>query len=273
MSEFVSSPHNSIIKLAASLKQRKKRDELGLFVAEGIRLVEDAITSSCKLQALIYTTNLKKNLRVQGILRRVNGKCRLIEVPDNIYSKISDTEQPQGIMAVLEKMEKNLIELANFEEQENLLIVVLDSVQDPGNVGALIRTADAAGCSAVIMTKGCADLFSGKTIRASMGSVFHLPVFTNVSLVELLEFVKIRKIKLLATSLESSDVYCDAKFSESVAIVFGNEGNGISHKLLMAAEKRLYIPIIGQAESLNVAAAAAIILYEAVRQRGQLTCN
>ncbi|MDD4600615.1 23S rRNA (uridine(2479)-2'-O)-methyltransferase [bioreactor metagenome] len=271
MIESVSSPNNPIIKMAASLKQKKKRDELGLFSAEGLRLVEEAAESDWKNHILIITDQLSKTPRAQDIIVKLGSEgCRILEVPMKIYERISDTDQPQGIMLLLEKHINNL---SGFFCKETPLIAILDCVQDPGNVGTLIRTADAVGCSAVIMTTGCADLFSGKTIRSSMGSIFHLPVYTDVSFDEIIHFTRTRNIKLVSTSLESSELFCKANFTHSTAIVFGNEGNGVSRELLAFSDSRLHIPIVGRAESLNVAAAAAVILYEAVRQRGQLSCN
>ncbi|MGI6093019.1 MAG: RNA methyltransferase [Veillonellaceae bacterium] len=272
MSEFISSPHNPIVKLVASLRLKKRRDETGLFIAEGIRLVEEALGSCWKAHMLIYTSDIKETQRFQDLLTKLDPRdCRIIEVPTNIFERISETEQPQGVMLLIDKRSSNKLE--QLIDHERPLIAILDAVQDPGNVGTLIRTADAVGCTAVILTRGCADLFSGKTVRASMGSIFHLPVYPDMSPVEIVEFMERHKIKLLATSLESSDNYCSADFTDRVAIIFGNEGNGVSKDLLEHSYKRLHIPIIGKAESLNVSAAAAVILYEAVRQRGWLACN
>lgn len=271
MSEIVASTQNPIIKLAVSLRQKKWRDETGLFIAEGMRLVEEAIDSNWKAHTLIYTSEIKATQRCQNLLAKLTPTdCRIIEVPTKIFERITETDQPQGIMLLVNKKLYMLQQLINHERP---LIAILDAVQDPGNVGTLIRTADAVGCTAVILTRGCADLFSSKTVRASMGSIFHLPVYPDILANEIVELMIRQKIKLLATSLESSDSYCKADFTDRVAIVFGNEGNGVSKELLESSNIRLYIPIIGKAESLNVAAAAAVILYEAVRQRGQLACN
>lgn len=271
MSEIITSPHNPIIKLAASLKQKKRRDETGLFIAEGIRLVEEAAGSDWNAHTLIVTDEISRSSRVQNIIVNLENKgCRILEVPFKIYERISDTDQPQGIMLL---MEKRFSDFNTFSYQAPPMFAILDCVQDPGNVGTLIRTADAAGCTAVIMTKGCADLFSGKTMRSSMGSVFHLPIYLEMSLLDIIKFVQNHGIKLIATSLESSDIYYKADFTKAIALVFGNEGNGISRELLDSSECRLHIPIIGLAESLNVGAAAAVILFEAVRQRAQLSCN
>jgi TrmH family RNA methyltransferase len=179
---------------------------------------------------------------------------------------MAETKDSQGILLVLEKKASSIDELMAIEKP---VFVVLDSVQDPGNVGTIIRTVDAAGCSAVLMTKGCADLFGGKTVRATMGSLFHIPCITDCTQTELLTRFKEYKIAVFATSLAGAKEYFSVDFSQPAAIVFGNEGNGVSQEMLKAAAAKVHIPIYGQAESLNVAASAAVILYETVRQRRQ----
>lgn len=265
MSEVVTSLQNKIVKLAASLKSKKKRDESGLFTTEGIRLAEEALHSEWKIDYCLYTGEAKSTLRASKLIASLEKSgCKVIEILPNIYEKISDTEQPQGLMLIVEK---NNCQIDEFLGKQSMLCVILDGVQDPGNVGTLIRTADATGCDAVLMTKGCADLFSGKTVRASMGSIFHLPVYTELTHTDIISILHKNKIKLITTSLDSSDVYFEADLTGAAAITFGNEGSGVSEELLISSDHRLYIPMIGKAESLNVSAAAAVILYEAVRQR------
>lgn len=145
--------------------------------------------------------------------------------------------------------------------------VVLDGVQDPGNAGTIIRTADAAGASGVILTKGSVDIYDEKTVRATMGSLFHLPVVSGVSAEELTAWAKERGLQLYAAALDvAARPHFSCDFTKPTAIVFGNEGNGVSTELLAQAET-VYIPMYGTAESLNVGTSAAIVLYEAVRQR------
>lgn len=265
MSEVVTSLQNKIVKLAAALKLKKKRDELGLFTTEGIRLAEEALRSEWRIQYCLYTGEASLALRASNLISLLEAKgCKILEVLPHIYEKISDTDQPQGIMLLIEKHNYKLDELPY---KQFPLCAILDGVQDPGNVGTLIRTADATGCDAVLMTKGCADLFSGKTVRSSMGSIFHLPVYTDLTHYDIVSFLNKNQIRLITTSLESSDVYFEADLTGAAAITFGNEGNGVSAEMLNSSYCRLHIPIIGKAESLNVSAAAAVILYEAVRQR------
>ncbi len=266
MTEVITSSQNALIKLALSLKQKKYRDEAGSFIVEGVRLVEEFVRSAWSSQTCIYTEQAVCNRRVQVILDALTKRgCRMVTVPAAIYDKISETEQPQGIMVIAEKRIFKFDDVS--ADTKRPLLVILDRIQDPGNVGTIIRTADAAGCTGVVLTKGCADLFAGKTVRASMGSLFHLPVFEGCNGAELVVTLKNKGITILATSLESSEVYFQSNFNKPVAIVFGNEGSGVGAEILRIADSRLHIPILGGAESLNVAVSAAVILYEAVRQR------
>jgi TrmH family RNA methyltransferase len=264
--EIITSSQNKFIKMAASLKEKKYRDDLKLFVVEGVRLVEEAAKSNWQIEACIYIAETKEEPRIQELLLSLQlQKCRMIEVPEALYGKITEVKQPQGIMAIMKKCEYPLVDCLVGVEKP--FLVVLDEVQDPGNVGTIIRTAAAAGCTGVILTKGCADIFAAKVVRASMGSLFHVPLFAGVVQEDVVTVLNKHGIDILVTSLESSDIYFQANFNKPIAVVFGNEGNGVSRQLLAEAKGRLHIPLLGNVESLNVAASAAVILYEAVRQR------
>lgn len=266
MREIITSPQNKFIKLAAALRQKKYRDELGLFVVEGVRLVEEAVQSSWLVETCIYTVESLAQERVQKIVSQLEGEnCHMIQVPLAIYNKITDTQEPQGIMAIVKKYAYTLADL--FINSEKPFLIVLDELQDPGNVGTIIRTAVAAGCTGVILTKGCTDVFANKAVRGSMGSVFHIPIVEGVTTSEVISFLAEHGIEMLVTSLASSNLYFKVDFNKSLAIVFGNEGNGVSDQLVEHAQERIYIPLLGHVESLNVAACAAVVLYEVVRQR------
>ncbi|MDR3563162.1 MAG: RNA methyltransferase [Negativicutes bacterium] len=264
--EVITSQQNRLVKQAIALKQKKHRDELGLFVVEGVRLCEDFAASGWQGEVCMYTAQAADNPRVKGLLARLaETSCRLAEVPAVIYDKMTDTEQPQGIMILAVKRRFTFADLVPTSAAP--LIAVLDGVQDPGNAGALIRAADAAGASGVILTRGSADVFAGKTVRATMGSLFHLPVLAGLDRGELLHALEAVSAPLVATALEAATVYHSAPLTGPLAIAFGNEGAGMSSELLAAAKFRIYIPIYGEAESLNVATAAAVVLFEAARQR------
>ncbi|HWR08011.1 RNA methyltransferase [Sporomusa sp.] len=270
MSELISSPANKLIKEVASLKQKKYRDNLGMFIAEGLRTVEECAASDWPVQLCIYTEAVATRERTRRVLDRLTAaQCRMVIVPEAIYNKLSDTEQPQGIMVVLKKRQTTITQLITSNNKESL-IVVLDGIQDPGNAGTIIRTADAAGCTGVIILKGAVDIYAGKTVRATMGSLFHLPVIEGIPPEELIAGLKSANVNIFATSLQKSDIYYQVDFKRSTAIILGNEGQGVCQELIDKADACLTIPLVGQAESLNVAVAAGIILYEAVRQRATL---
>ncbi|SDE61012.1 TrmH family RNA methyltransferase [Sporomusa acidovorans] len=270
MTECISSMTNKLIKETTSLKQRKYREKLELFLAEGVRLVEECVHADWPVATCIYTEEIAERERAKNIIDRLAvTNCRMVKVPAEIYKKISDTEQPQGIMAILKKRQFSVKQMLAGKDKLPLL-VILDGIQDPGNVGTIIRTADAAGCSGVITLKGSADIYAGKTVRATMGSLFHLPVAEGMIYSDLITNLKQAGVSLLATCLQHSAVYYQADFKRPVALILGNEGQGISPELLSAADSRINIPLIGHAESLNVAVAAGVVLYEAIRQRATL---
>jgi TrmH family RNA methyltransferase len=255
-----------MIKTVASLNQKKYRDDLGLFIVEGVRLVEELAYSDWKPISCFYTGEALQQDRIRKmIVHMERRRTQMYEVSEEVFRKISDTAEPQGILAVTEKMRFSLTEVASHAK--NPVFVILDALQDPGNVGTVIRTAVAAGCTGIFATQGCADLFAAKTVRASMGALFHIPVCQEVTCEELVTVMKNNRIDLIATSLEASDLYYHVDYRSPIAIVFGNEGNGVGHGLLVASKTRIHIPLLGKVESLNVASAAAVILYETVRQR------
>ncbi len=266
MTEIIASPHNQLVKTVASLRQKKYRDELGLFTVEGVRLAEEIVAAGWPLESCIFTAAAEADPRAAKLLGVLMPKeCRLVQVSDQIYAKISDTQEPQGVMLVAPQRPVSFADILSRSAKP--LIAVLDGIQDPGNAGTIIRTADAAGCNGVVMLKGCVDLYAGKTVRATMGSLFHLPVVAGMTSDDFLRHLASTAIPLIAADLAGATVYSAARLSGPAAIVFGNEGAGVGAELLAAAAERVVVPIYGKAESLNVATAAAVILYEAARQR------
>lgn len=265
MREQIDSLANRKIKLAASLHSRKHREKEGLFLAEGIRLAEMAAEADWEISFCLCTKALSSQQRGSELLKKLELRgVPVYETAENIYGKASGTDAPQGILLVMKQQKSCLTE---WQAAENPLYVVLDGVQDPGNAGTIIRTADAAGADGVILLKGSADIFNEKTVRATMGSLFHLPICTDVTQEGLQAFLKEQAVSLYATALdETAGPYFQQDFKNRCAIAFGNEGNGVSRELLKNARKT-YIPMYGAAESLNVGVSAAVVLYEAARQR------
>jgi len=252
---------NPVVKAAAELKQKKYRTQNGLYLAEGLRTAEEAVAYKA-VETLFYvatdderTMHLLEDAAAQNI--------KLVCVSENVMKKIADTETPQGIIAVCKMRQPKL---------ENLLasgkmLLVLDRVGDPGNIGTMLRTADAAGIGGLVLLKGCADIYAPKTVRSSMGSLFHIPVLSGVSEQEFVSAAKKAGYDLLVTCLDGADNLYKADLSGRIAFVMGNEAGGVNESLLEKADKRVYIPMAGRAESLNVAMAAGIVMFEALRRK------
>lgn len=251
---------NPAVKAAAELKQKKYRQQQGLFLAEGLRTVEEAVRYG-EVASIFYTAI--EDDRTRSVLEKAAAKqVQLICVSDSVMKKIADTETPQGIVAVC-RLQKNTLD--NLLATGKLLLV-LDRVGDPGNIGTMLRTADAAGVGGLVLLKGSADIYAPKTVRASMGSLFHVPVVSGLSEQELVSSARKAGYELLVTCLDGADNLYKADLCGRLAFVMGNEANGVSSSLLAAADKRVFIPMQGKAESLNVAMAAGIVMFEALRQ-------
>ena len=269
MIETITSVQNPLIKRIVNLKQKKYRDKENLFIAEGVRLAEDALKSITNIKYCFYTKNSLENKRIMAIIERLKTEpIKLIEVSLSVYEKITETNEPQGIMVILQHNNYNLKEFAKLEKP---FLIILDTIQDPGNIGTIIRTAEASGCNGVILTKGCADIYAGKTVRATMGAMLRLPIVTNVSPEELIVFFKENDIELFTTEITNGREYYNEEYNVPLGLVFGNEGNGVNPELSQKIKKKIYIPMIGAGESLNVGVAAGIIMYEVFRQRNCIT--
>lgn len=247
---------NAQIKMIRKLAQKKFRNERKLFVAEGLRLCEEV--PPAQVEFGLFTREFLSDERAAALIERLKNFAPLEEVAPSTFEKISDTQTPQGILLVVRQKVSTLEEVLRKK-----IIVALDGVQDPGNVGTILRTAEAFGC-AVVMLDGSAEIFNPKVVRSSMGAIFYVPV----ALATRTEFLQaISGVELLAAAVDSSaEIYWQHDFTgKQSAIVFGSEAFGVSKEILAVAQK-IFIPMNGRAESLNVATSAAIILSEAVRQ-------
>ncbi|KRQ87344.1 23S rRNA (uridine(2479)-2'-O)-methyltransferase [Caloramator mitchellensis] len=249
------SKNNKLIKDTLKLKQKKYRDESGKFIIEGARFVEEALNEN-KVEYIFYSGKFASS-KYSSIL---DANCPKYEVEDAVIKELSDTETPQGIIAVCIKTDYDLEVLKDFA-------VIIDGVQDPGNLGTIIRTADAAGADAVIIVKGTVDVYNSKTLRSTMGSIFHLPVIYIDEFETSIDILKQKGFKVYATDLTAKSYIYDFDFKQKTAIIIGNEANGIPQSHIELATDKIKIPMIGRAESLNAAMASSILLYEVVRQR------
>jgi len=231
---------------------RKERDKSGEFLVEGFHLVEEALKNQDTVLALVVREgmNIPQTWNVDNI--------EIIEITMDIAKEIAETEHSQGIYAHCSQPK-----ITSDQQQSWKRLLFVDAVQDPGNVGTMIRTADAAGLDAVILGKGSADAFNPKTVRSGQGSHFHIPVVRG-ELSEWVQTCKEQNIPVFGTSLDESVVYNHIEPQEQFALIMGNEGSGLSPELLVQTDVNLKIPLLGQAESLNVAVATGILLYTLV---------
>ena len=247
--EFINSLDNSTIKKIKKLKQRKYREEEKKFLAEGRKFLDFTYTPDL----IILKENFEDFENITTKLERFD--CRKIVVNDRIFKELTSQENSQGVILVYPYCETNI-------EKINNNIIVLDKIQDPGNLGTIIRVADAAGFKDIILSKGSVDCYNEKCVRSSMGSIFNMNIVYMEEL-QLIQFLKEKKYKFLVTALENNSIeYTDITLNEKNAIIFGSEGNGVSDNFLKAADETVIIPIYGSAESLNVAMASGIILYK-----------
>lgn len=253
----IESKDNTLFKYTKKLKERKHRTKENKYIIEGFRLVQEAFKANCNIEYLIVNENGKDKLN--DYLSEYMDSIKIYVMKNDLFTQLVATENTQGIIGVA-----NINNSAKDIKGDFYLLC--DKVQDPGNLGTIIRTAHAAGVSAIILTKGTVDIYNDKTIRSTMGSIFYTPIIYDNDL-SFLKSLKENGFSLVATSLEESKNFFDEDLSGKVILSVGNEGNGISEEIFALADKKVKIPMPGGAESLNVGIATSIILFEKVRQR------
>ena len=269
--QSITSTTNSIIRLTHAIVHTHRRGaKEGLFTVEGLRLAEMAAASDGRIRHALVTERAIAGERARILVDTLmEHSVPVALVTEALFSSISETDTPQGILLVMERCKgADLTSLHSVRDREEPpLYIALDRVQDPGNVGTILRTADAVGASGVILLHGSADIYSSKVVRATMGSIFHVPFALGVTAEELIHFAESEELAFLAAACdEGACTHFAADFRRPILIVFGNEANGVSEDILHATE-HIYIPMRGCAESLNVSAAVTAVLYEVFRQR------
>jgi TrmH family RNA methyltransferase len=253
---------SKLVSLVRSLQQRKTRRRRGLAVAEGIRLVEEALAAGVEFHGVLVSPAAERSARGAGLLRALAGRAVPIEeLTDRALEELADTETPQGLIAIVESRR---VALGEIRAEPGRPVLVLDGVQDPGNVGTLLRTAFALGCSGAILLTGTADPANPKVVRAAMGATFRLPV-AIAEVGELGAWLRDREVSLWAAAAEGKPLF-RLQPPQRLALVVGNEGAGLRAEVRALASESVSIPLARGAESLNVAVAAGIILY-------QVTCT
>lgn len=246
----IESPQNSMVKhWKKLLSVRKERDKTGEYIIEGYHLLEEAIKKKEDVLTILVsdTAEVSANWDIENI--------EVVEINDLIKKELAETEHTQGIFAHCKQQTVKMEDQMNWKR-----LLLIDAVQDPGNIGTMIRTADAAGIDAVILGKGSADAYNPKTLRSAQGSHFHIPILKG-DLHEWVDELKTRQVFVFGTAFENSTPFNELAKSNHFALIVGNEGSGIDAELLQKTDQNIIVPLIGQAESLNVAVATGILLY------------
>lgn len=259
METTLTSVSNPRVKMWSELLTKRGRDKTGKFLLEGIHLIEEARQAGHPLETLLYDAEKGLPPTLAGVAAQV------VPVSAAVLAKCSDTQTPQGVIAVAGKLAP--LPWDRLAQEARQLVVVVDGVQDPGNLGTIIRSADAVAASAVLLGPGTVDLYNPKTIRATMGSLFHLPI-GQAELQPWLAQAAAQGAQVVGTSLAASQSCYELDLTRPTWLVFGSEGAGVSPQVEALVTQRAIIPMPGRAESLNVAMAATVLLFEAARQRG-----
>lgn len=260
---FISSKNNDIIKQIKRIKTRARaRREQGLFFAEGRRLLSETpreLLSQVFVSEDFAYGDTEADDRLYALLKDYDN---VVEVSDAVFAEISDTRHSQGIAALVKCPEYPMSDLM----KEVPLILVLENVQDPGNLGTMIRTALGAGATGIVLTDGCVDLFSPKVVRATMGAIYRLPYYRVRDVVSLHDDMR-DEVRFFAASLHGEKCYDSCDYTAGTAFLIGNEGNGLTDEAIAVCDEEMQIPMENGLESLNAAMAAGILMYEAHRQR------
>jgi TrmH family RNA methyltransferase len=266
MIETITSRDNSLLRRARAVRDEKIDDSI--FV-EGLRLCEEALRSSLPIEAVIVSDELASKDKAKELLAELkHASERLALVSESLLGSISYTKTPQGIILLAASPQTDEI---SFKEKQpkTPLLVVLHGINNPVNVGAIVRTGEAAGATGIITTTTTSNPFSAKALRGAMGSAFRLPIWTKVSYAEVMSWCKGNGIKTVCADLGGVEEYTEIDWRQATALIMGPESTGLTGEEVGLGDSAVKIPMSGQVESLNVGVAAGILLYEAMRQRGR----
>ena len=257
--DYIQSKDNKTIKHIISLQQRKYRQKFGEYTVEGIRAVTD-IGKKDFLRSILIRESKRSEL--EPLVQKGFTVSSVYVVQDPIFDKIEHSVNGQGILGIAKKCVNDLYSLI----VEDGLYVALDGVQDPGNLGTIIRTAVAAGAKGIFLLKGTVDPYNEKCVRSTMSALCNIPIFEDVTLSEFYDFIKDNTIKTYVTSLENTKPYHTISYPKRTMIILGNEGNGVSREIIEMCDQAITIPMYGDIESLNVSIAAALCMYKVREQ-------
>ncbi|RDY24125.1 RNA methyltransferase [Romboutsia maritimum] len=259
MTTIITSKDNEKIKYTKSLLKTKNRTKESKFMIEGYRILTLAIQCNANIDYVFINEDFENKDEHEQFLKELSIKnINIYKTTNKIFKELIDTENTQGIIAVVKFKERTL---ENNLNDQSKFVLVLDRIQDPGNMGTIIRTADAAGVDAIITLKGCVDIYNPKVIRSTMGSIFDMNII-NATQEEAVRLLKLKNFDIVSSYLNTNNFYNEIEYNYKVALVIGNEANGINDDLISKSDTLVKIPIYGNAESLNAAISSAILMYE-----------
>lgn len=259
--QVITSKDNEVVKSIKKLKDKKYRELNNKYIIEGIKLVEEAIEENANIDTILVCEDCIENNTIEQKLLYEIAKQNCIYVSEKVFSAVTEVTNPQGILAVVNKENKE--QEIDYNQD---VIVVLDGIQDPGNLGTILRTVDSVGLNQIIISKQTADVYNPKVVRSTMGAIFRVKIIESDNLVKTLKETKKHKFKIVATSLQTEESIYNIDYNKKV-LVIGNEANGVSKEVLEIADIKAKIPMLGKTESLNASVATSVILYEYVRQK------
>jgi TrmH family RNA methyltransferase len=250
------------------LRHRKYRQREGRFLIEGIRIVEEALDCGAPVETLVYAPDLLVSDRARSLVERVGPACRLALAAD-VFCSLSDRDAPQGIAAVVRTEDRPLTDIP---VSKDTFVIVAYQLRDPGNLGSIVRTADAAGAAAVVVVEPSVDLYDPQAVRATMGSLFALPIVRvpdEAALMAWFEGIRGKELRLrvVASSAHGDQLHYDVDYRQPLVLLVGSERHGLPASVRERADATVRLPMVGRATSLNVSAATAALVYEIIRQR------
>ena len=284
--QVISSKDNEFIKHIKKLKNKKYRDLNNEYIIEGIKIIEEAINEKANIKQVVICDDCEKTSNISKELMYEIARYECIYVTKKIFDGLTDVSNPQGILAIVEKnaVKSKISNIKNSEKSETIgveekeiiaeneidynqdIIVALDDIQDPGNLGTILRTVDSIGINQILVSKGTADSYNPKVVRSTMGAIFRVRIIECEDLENTLKEIQKHNFEIVVTSLQTKNSIYDIDYKKKV-IVIGNEANGVEPRIQKIADKKVKIPMLGKTESLNASVATGIILYEYVRQK------
>ncbi|MCL2342138.1 MAG: RNA methyltransferase [Firmicutes bacterium] len=257
----ITSKDNESVKHVRKLKDKKSRVEYKEYIVEGVKLIHEAIIMKANIKTIFVCDDCAESGAIgQKVLYEI-AKYNCIYVSEIVFDTMTDVQTHQGILAVIGIPDSP--KEINYNQD---VILILDDIQDPGNMGTILRTADSCGLKQIVASSGSSDIYNPKVVRATMGAIFRINVIESDDILVTMKILKKHKFKVLATSLDTDKNIYDVEYKK-VGIVIGNESSGVSRGVLQVADGKIKIPMLGRTESLNASVATAVILYEYVRQK------